>query len=121
MWLRLTQKGDIAFLDRVILNYRHHESNMSNDMQRMARGKVYVRGKLLSTTGLDPEQRRIVLIANWWWGRLVCLQRLRLVSQHLCQGRLAYAIHEVSRMVAIFARCAFGLPVWDDTRVVRMK
>lgn len=71
MWLRLSLHGEIAFVDRVILNYRTHDSNMSRDRERMAKGQVYVRRKLLLSQEMSSGQRAVVLAANWLWCRRV--------------------------------------------------
>lgn len=70
MWLRLSQLGDFAFVDKVVLDYRWHDSNMSLSRFRMAQGQAYVRRKVLRQAGMTKEHREIALAANWAWFRV---------------------------------------------------
>ncbi len=59
LWLRLTQHGDLAFVNRVVLGFRQHDSNTSKQASRMTQTEVVVRRKLVASPDASPEQRRV--------------------------------------------------------------
>jgi glycosyltransferase involved in cell wall biosynthesis len=66
LWLRLTARGDLALLDRVVIGYRRHDRNMSNDGQQVTRSLRKVRRKLLASGDLTEDQRRLARLAGRW-------------------------------------------------------
>jgi glycosyltransferase involved in cell wall biosynthesis len=110
MWLRLCQRGPIAFLDSVVLNYRRHGNNMSGDLEWVGRGERYLRNKLLCSRLLSAQERRTVLLANWHWGRCACARRLRTAQECLARRQGGRALHEVARAVVSYGRGWCGLP-----------
>jgi hypothetical protein len=109
MWLRLSQRGDIEFVDRVLLSYRWHDGNISRNGERMAAGMAYVRRKLLSVSGMSREQRTVVLAANRCWGLQLRSSRLGLARRCLADRRLRAAAVHVFQAVRSYARCLQGL------------
>lgn len=66
LWLRLSSKGDFAFVDDVVLDYRRHGGNMSSQMQAMDREVTRVRRKLIASDDLNDEQRRLARVVYGW-------------------------------------------------------
>ncbi|MFN0074171.1 MAG: glycosyltransferase family 2 protein [Chloroflexota bacterium] len=63
LWLRLTSRGHLAFVDAVVLGYRRHEAAVSNDYRAMARGAMDVRRNLMTSAQLTEEQRQLARTA----------------------------------------------------------
>jgi len=61
MWLRLCQRGHFRFVDKVILNYRWHQDNISHNRDLVRKGVIAVRRKLLATA--DEYHREAALRA----------------------------------------------------------
>jgi glycosyltransferase involved in cell wall biosynthesis len=76
MSLRLSLLGDIAFVDKVILNWRRHDRNASAQTEVALRQMAYVRRKIESLPDLTQEQRRIARLANRLWFRDLAAGRL---------------------------------------------
>ena len=80
LWLRLTGRGDLAFVDDVVMSYRRHEAAMANDRRAMARAIRQVRRAMTLASYLDDDQRRLARMAcrleqqencrlQWTWAR----------------------------------------------------
>jgi GT2 family glycosyltransferase len=109
MWLRLSQRGDIVYLDRTILRWRAHDGNTSADSKRMISQQRFVRAKLLMSAHLSAEQRHIVLTANSYWGRQLYAMRLREALGCIARGQLRRAAWQLLHAVRSYARCTRGL------------
>lgn len=99
MWLRLSRCGDIAFVDRVVLNYRSRGGSTLS-AERFARGRDYVRRKLLSCPDLAAEQVRIVRAATSLYNLRACSGRLRAAKRSFAQGHLREAGKLLRQVVA---------------------
>jgi hypothetical protein len=111
MSLRLSQRGDIAFVDRVVLNWRTHPHNASRQHEWMARQMLFVRQKVLSSPELSEEQRRIVLTANWFWSRGVAAAQLRQAKLCMVQGRFRQAADQFRYALTGYLQGLQGAPV----------
>src|SRR5207249_949094 len=58
-WLQLSRQSSIAFVDRVVIGYRQHTQNISNNVKKMERAERYIRYKLMSSPELSQEQRSL--------------------------------------------------------------
>jgi glycosyltransferase involved in cell wall biosynthesis len=110
MSLRLSQRGDIAFVDRVVLNWRAHHSNASQQHELMARQMLFVRQKLLSSSDLTEEQRRTIVTANRFWSRRVAAAELQHAKVCLVQGRLQQAAYRFRSALAGYLQALQGAP-----------
>lgn len=70
MWLRLGTKGDIALVDKVVLYYRRHDGNMSNQSKRMHQSRLRVYQKRFASHGLTDEQLQLVRLGYRWNRRI---------------------------------------------------
>ncbi|MGI8549509.1 MAG: glycosyltransferase [Dehalococcoidia bacterium] len=111
MWLRLSALGDIAFLDRVVLNWRAHVGNGSQQRDRIFEFHAHVRSKVLRSPGLSGGQRRIALAANWFWAREVRRRRLHRMRVLFANGEARPAMAQFSQVLANYAHCVCGVPV----------
>lgn len=111
LWLRLSQRGPIAFVDRVVLGWRRHGGNASGEWTRMSRQVAYVRRKLLSSSELSAEQRRTAYVANGFWGGQVCSMRFRWARERLAQRELRAAAQQLTLALVDCIRCIRGNPV----------
>ena len=69
LWLRLLRFGDFRFINQVVLGYRQHDANMSQDEALMVRTGSAVRRKAYASPENTPEQRDILYrsyrLAKW--------------------------------------------------------
>jgi glycosyltransferase involved in cell wall biosynthesis len=62
LWIRLSRRGEIAFVNRVVLGYRQHQEARSNrPPPPRGRGAGYVRHKLVTSPENTPAQRRLAI------------------------------------------------------------
>ena len=59
MWVRLSLIGPVAFVDKIILNWRIHGGNASLDKRFMGQGVSQVRRKMFHLPGISLEQSRL--------------------------------------------------------------
>src|SRR5205085_3505113 len=62
MWLRLSRRGDFAFVRELVLGYRLHGENVSRAKRKMDHAHRTVRRKLLASTEPGSEDRRIACL-----------------------------------------------------------
>lgn len=62
VWIRLSRRGEIAFVDRVVLGYRLHDGRASlRPPAPRGRGTPYVKYKMITAPENTPEQRRTAI------------------------------------------------------------
>jgi glycosyltransferase involved in cell wall biosynthesis len=61
LWLRICLHGDIAFTDKVVLRYRRHDSNISNDEQEVEIGELRIRQRLIASLQGDEKHLAIAV------------------------------------------------------------
>jgi len=62
LYIRLTRLGGMLFVDRVLLGYRSHADNTSNDTRRMHRIDRAVRRRQINSGENTPEQKRLLQV-----------------------------------------------------------
>jgi glycosyltransferase involved in cell wall biosynthesis len=113
MWLRLSQHGPIAFVDRVVLNWRRHANNAGRQIELMAVKMAYVRRKLLTAPQFREDARRVALVANRLWGRTLFSERVRRAKELLAQGYLRKGTFQLGDAVKCYIQCAMRVSVAD--------
>lgn len=106
MWLRLCRSGDIIFLNRVVLRYRHHGNNMSGQNKLMADDETFLRRKLLSWPEETPERREL---ARWGYRhRLLQVSGYRMIWAlgALRAGNPIQTLQQLRHAVRGLAKCA---------------
>jgi len=61
LWLRICLHGDIAFTNTVVLRYRRHNNNLSNNQHALETGELRIRQRLIATLKEDATHRAIAL------------------------------------------------------------
>ena len=79
MWFRLTQNGYLAYVDRIILDYRRHPGNVSMQTERMSAVTEAMLWKRAASPDLSNVQRelqrgarsqiRVIAELRWHWAR----------------------------------------------------
>jgi colanic acid/amylovoran biosynthesis glycosyltransferase len=108
--LRLSLRGDLAYLDLVVLNKRRHDTNQSAQREPVLEKARYVRCKLLRSDGLTDEQYRTALFANAHWSRYLCSDRLTWAKRSLAHGEFRHAAIMFGRSLAGHIQWLRGLP-----------
>ncbi|MGO8669949.1 MAG: glycosyltransferase [Capsulimonadaceae bacterium] len=67
LWLRLSSRGDFAFVNDVVLDWRRHTCNASRDKHVTFMAEMRVRSAMAGCADLTDEQRRM---ARWRWRRV---------------------------------------------------
>jgi glycosyltransferase involved in cell wall biosynthesis len=103
LWIRLSRAGYIAFVDSVVLNYRRHENNMSNNWQLLWRESWKLRRSLIFSSQLSARERYIVATAAAYYPVLTFL---RLAADSARQRRFADACTYLKHCAASYYRMA---------------
>lgn len=111
MWLRLSVQSHIAFVDRVVLNWRAHGGNGSRQKERIFHLHGQARRKLVASPALSQHQRIVVLLANWHWGRRVRGLRLQRAKELAARGEVVPAIRQLGAALGNYWSCLRGVPV----------
>lgn len=110
-WLRLAVRGDIGFVDRVVINYRRHEGNMSRQHKAMTDSISHIRRKLLASPELNEEQRRVATAACLYAQRFNAGLRLAWAQDDLARGRVHGAAKQLRHAVLYYHRYMSRQPV----------
>jgi glycosyltransferase involved in cell wall biosynthesis len=98
MWIRIAQRSEFAYVDRVLAKYRVHATNMSRDHERMMTNGLRVLEKAFSAPGLAPEIRRL--------RRSIISRRYADYALHcFYAGRYEQARREAIRAITLDAWC----------------
>lgn len=106
MVLRLLRLGDLGFVDRVVIGYRRHGTNISSDAT-MPQRYDQVRSKTFWSADNTPEQQRLVRDAWHVVQRGYLRTHLDASVAHLRFGELTKAADRLARA---------GLAGWRDLR-----
>ena len=109
MWLRITQVGEIALCNKVVLNYRRHELNMSGKDKLMQAAELTLRRKLFGRKELTPEQRRIALVGYRHSQRYFSGQWLKLAQARFAKGHVIFGAKLLRRAGIHYMRSIVGL------------
>jgi glycosyltransferase involved in cell wall biosynthesis len=110
MWLRLSLQSDIAFVNRVLLNYRQHNANASSNQSRLCRGEYYVRRKMIYSAQMDAAHRRIAALGYRFYERDMFRMKLRFARENLAGRDLLEATKQVCRAARSYVRSLHDLP-----------
>jgi glycosyltransferase involved in cell wall biosynthesis len=109
MWLRLSLQGDIAFVDKVLLSYRQHDSSLSKRPMGMRHGEYFVRRKLVYIAPIDTEQRRILALGYRLSERETYRSKMRYARESLVKLQLAQAAKQFCRAARNYVQAVRGL------------
>lgn len=116
MELRILRNGDLGFLDRVVIGYRRHSSNISSDAM-MAQYYDQVRQKTFWSKDNSREQQRLVRDAWHVVQRGYAQGHLKSARAHLTKGAVVYATDRLARAGLAGWRYLRGRPPRRRTRV----
>lgn len=104
VWLRLSLVSPILQIDRPVLRYRSHGAGASTSKQRIYRGEMAVRRKLLASSALTAEERPIAQTGCRWaaWER--SRHMLRWSGENLRAGRLPSAARQLRHAILGYLR-----------------
>jgi glycosyltransferase involved in cell wall biosynthesis len=94
-WLRICRIGDIAFVNRVSLQYRLHDDNMSAKSKLMADDELRMRQKLLTWPGETSANRRLARWGCRYRSLEIAQCRLGWVKDALRQGKIIQAAKQL--------------------------
>jgi glycosyltransferase involved in cell wall biosynthesis len=102
LWLRLCAMGDMAFMDRIVLNFRQHSSNQSRRARMMTRKERMVRRKMFNLLSILPEQRRIARLGWRLWYRQLAANRTAWAREALAHRDLIPAARHMFHAIDSF-------------------
>ena len=92
MWLRLSRLGHIAFVDKVVLAYRIHPTNMSKNRQLLLESELYVRKKMYRSADLDRHEKDLILLGYRYHRLSKARDYVSLATRKLSRGKFIDAI-----------------------------
>ncbi len=98
LWLRLSLQGDFAVAAKVVLNYRQHATNLSQQKKLMFLGEIYVRRKIASLPELSHLQRDAFAVGTQSW---LATHFRRLAAYHWVAGHFMTAAAFHSRYLQL--------------------
>ena len=111
IWLRLARLSDLVYVNKVVLDYRWHETNTSRQADQMDEGIRYVRRKLLRDASLNAEQRGLALLGTRLWQRDVARLRWQWAKQEIRGRRFLGAANQLRHALISYRRTLWGMPV----------
>jgi glycosyltransferase involved in cell wall biosynthesis len=112
MWIRLSRRGPIAFIDRVVLKYRQHEGQASKRPPPRGRGIGYVRYKTIASLENTPEQRRLAVAGYRVRQRQLLGQRWSDLRTAWANGDLAAIARNLTLAAMYVPPYVRGRPWW---------
>lgn len=110
LYIRLTRRGGLAVVNRVLLGYRLHGGNASDDKRSLHRSERAVRRKHLSSPENTPEQKRILRAGFQIREREIYGNRMGEARVGLAQGHWKDALRMFLYGQANLARSLRGRP-----------
>lgn len=109
MYLRLTNQGPMAFVDQVVIDYRWHGENTSNDLHLMHVGYVASKRKAIRSAATTSANRRVLRQSFQHTARQWARRDLGFVPEYLRQRQLRPAARTAARGVRDLAWSVWGL------------
>ena len=109
LYMRLTQQGDIAFVNKIVMGWRQHEGNVSKDRKRMVRMGRYVRRKLMQQPDLSASNRLIAKKGYRYLQQSSVLPWLKSAQYWLKRRNFVRAASHVRFALRTGFRALFGL------------
>ena len=110
MYLRITQIGPIALVNRTVIGWRQHENNVSRDGGKMADRMEFVRARIFADPALSPENRRSLALGYRLFQQKSYRRRMELMRKSLAQRDIKQAARHFRYVLTNYARARFGTP-----------
>jgi glycosyltransferase involved in cell wall biosynthesis len=104
MWIRLTASSGFIYVDKVVLDYRRHDLNMSSKDDLMRESELKMRRKLSRLEAFSPAQRRQVLRGYQLSERDFARQKWQFARDNVRQKRFIIAIKYLVHAAIRYAR-----------------
>lgn len=92
LWLRLSSRGEICFVDKVILGWRQHSNNETYRRKRMEQAEFKVYDKLVGSATLSREQQYVARFGYVYWQQQVCQLYWGWFKETLVGGRWLHGL-----------------------------
>ena len=109
MWFRLTERGYLAYVDRVVLDYRRHEGNVSLQSFAMVSVQEALFRKRASLPTFTAHESYLHELRRVWMPWLISQMRWIWVREHLGRRDYRKAIKESVRMAKELSCAAVSL------------
>jgi glycosyltransferase involved in cell wall biosynthesis len=110
MWIRMARLGNLAFVDKVLVYYRRHDKNESDNSAPLYREVRVVRKKTFESPENTPEQKEIVRQAYRAWQIHKLGENWTSLKEHAARLRVARAGKCLVRSVGHIALYLRGYP-----------
>lgn len=111
MLLRLSRLGDIRFVNRVILQYRRHCGNISNESYRANRDAARMMHHRIFFAAENDERQKQLLRTTWRaWQSYLAQETCRKIREDLQHGRVLHAPRRVAQLYVQLHRYLRGYP-----------
>jgi glycosyltransferase involved in cell wall biosynthesis len=113
LWLRLTTKYNIIFLNKVVINYRQHSNNKSKTTGQMSHSINAIYHKYMSDAALTKEQRKVVSLGYYWAKWLLSCLYMRRSKENFINNNFRAAFEQIQAAFFESLSFLFGLvKVW---------
>lgn len=111
MLLRLSRLGDLRFVNRVILHYRRHRGNISNENHRANREAARMMHHRIFFAAENDERQKQLLRTTWRaWQSYLAQETCRKMREDLQHGRLLHAPRRFAELYVQLHRYLRGYP-----------
>lgn len=104
LWLRICLIGDMAFVNKHVLRYRIHESNVSHNSVASSEGEQYVRRKILASLASDVERRNIAILGAYFHQKFDYRSRWKWAMQCLRNRQYVNTVKHLRHFVRTYLR-----------------
>jgi glycosyltransferase involved in cell wall biosynthesis len=108
MWLRLCRFGNMIYLDRVVLNYRLHENNLSKRVSYMKQRERAFYAKVFCWPDEIPARRDELIWGYKLRSRRVSGLRLQWARDCVKSGKIVPALKQVGHAVRLYIQYVIG-------------
>jgi hypothetical protein len=110
MVVRLTRQGDLRFLNEVILYYRRHSENGSNDLKQNIRETRIMLHRIFNDSANSIAQREIVRVGWRAWQIHKLNEKSPMVFQNIAKWKLVPALSFAGQLIIHSIRWLRGYP-----------
>jgi len=110
MWIRLSRKGDIHFLNRDLLGYRRHDNNISSHSELMKAATYFVYDKAIHSDENDIHHKKIIQDSYRPFQYFYFREKLNYAKSAIAKGEYHNAFMQFGYGVKHFIRYLRGAP-----------
>ena len=104
LWVRLCRLGDMVFVNRVILRYRQHDSNLSLQREKLTASEQRLDRRILTWQDEIPERRRLARAGYNLRYQRKAGERLGWAKENIRAGKLWEAMKHMRHAALVYQK-----------------